>query len=51
VHWKEQPLQQPFPDLFRNEPLVTSDSHLSSKDVGYAIFNNATRQQVKDLKC
>lgn len=51
VHWKENPIQQPFPDLFRSETPSTSDSQLSSNDVGYAIFNNATRQQVKDLKC
>jgi len=50
VHWKEDPLQQPFPDLFRNEPLST-ETNLSPKEVGYAMFNNATRQQVKDLKC
>ena len=50
LHWKEQHLDQPFPDLFRKQTFSTND-HLVSNELGYALFNNATRQQVKDLTC
>ena len=50
VHWKQTELLQPFPDLFQPQTFpVNSFEH--SQHVGYALFNNATRQQIKDLNC
>lgn len=50
VHWKQTELLQPFPDLFQTQTFpVNSFEH--SQHVGYALFNNATRQQIKDLDC
>ena len=47
VHWKEQKqVQQPFPDLFRKETFATE--YNQNSNIGYALFNNATRQQIKD---
>ena len=41
--------QQPFPDLFKNEQFSPVNPNPEPNKIGYALFNNATRQQVKDL--
>jgi hypothetical protein len=40
---------QPFPDLFKNEQFCPSNPNLYPDTIGNALFNNATRQQLKDL--
>ena len=40
---------QPFPDLFKNQEFCPYNPNLNPDKVGFALFNNATRQQVKDL--
>ena len=49
VHWKQSNIEQPFPDLFRKE-ILTSEN-IVNPNIGYALFNNATRQQNKDSGC
>jgi hypothetical protein len=50
VQWKNNSKpQQPFPELFKNEQFSPFNPNLNPNVVGYALFNNATRQQVKDL--
>jgi len=51
VHWKEESIQQPFPDLFQKQTFNSNSNIDNSNNLGYALFNNATRQQVKDIKC
>ena len=50
TNWKNQnkPVQ-PFPDLFKNEQFCPSNPNPNPDKIGFALFNNATRQQVKDL--
>ena len=49
VHWKEQKqVQQPFPDLFRKQTFPTDYNSTQNSNIGYALFNNATRQQNKE---
>lgn len=50
VKWKNNnnPVQ-PFPDLFKTEQFNPNNPNANSDKIGYALFNNATRQQVKDL--
>jgi hypothetical protein len=38
---------QPFPNLFTEEPVNTYTKQ--NENIGYALFNNATRQQLKNL--
>jgi hypothetical protein len=40
---------QPFPDLFKNESFAPINPNPCQEKIGFALFNNATRQQVKDL--
>ena len=40
---------QPFPELFRHETLPPFNPNQHPKDIGFGLFNNATRQQLKDL--
>ena len=40
---------QPFPDLFKNEQFCPYNPNPSPDTIGHSLFNNATRQQVKDL--
>jgi hypothetical protein len=42
-------LEQPFPDLFKNEQFCPINPNSNPDKIGFALFNNATRQQVKDL--
>lgn len=41
--------QQPFPTLFQNEQFCPTNPNPNPNKIGYALFNNATRQQTKDL--
>ena len=49
--WNASPIQpsQPFPNLFKEEQFNSFNPNPNSNFVGYALFNNATRQQIKDL--
>lgn len=40
---------QPFPNLFQNQSFSPSNPNPNSDKIGFALFNNATRQQLKDL--
>jgi len=42
-------MQQPFPTLFQNEQFCPVNPNPNPEKIGYALFNNATRQQTKDL--
>ena len=44
VHWKQQPLQQPFPNLFEKETF-SNDPTLFSRASGNSIFHNSTRER------
>jgi hypothetical protein len=50
VKWnnKNKPYQ-PFPELFKQEEFCPFNPNLNPDVVGYSLFNNATRQQTKDL--
>jgi hypothetical protein len=41
--------QQPFPDLFKKQEFSPYNPNMYPDKVGFGLFNNATRQQVKDL--
>ena len=49
VRWTQQPVEQPFPNLFK-EDHFTPCTYEYNNDVGYALFNNSTRQQNKNIK-
>ena len=50
VKWQNtNKVEQPFPNLFKTEKFCPTNPNPNPKQVGYALFNNATRQQVKDL--
>jgi hypothetical protein len=50
VKWQNNnKLNQPFPGLFKNEQFCPNNPNPNPETVGFALFNNATRQQVKDL--
>ena len=51
VKWqnKMKSMEQPFPDLFKQEQFVPTNPNAHPEKIGYALFNNATRQQLKDL--
>jgi hypothetical protein len=42
-------MQQPFPTLFQNEQFNPVNPNPNPQKIGFALFNNATRQQTKDL--
>lgn len=42
-------IDQPFPDLFKNERFNMFNPNPNPEAIGFGLFNNATRQQVKDL--
>ena len=50
VNWNnhQQPSQS-FPQLFKKEKFMPFDANPNANIIGYALFNNATRQQLKDL--
>jgi len=50
VEWKNTHNHvQPFPGLFQDPEFAPFNANPSSDVIGYALFNNATRQQLKDL--
>ena len=42
------PVTQPFPNLFKEEKF-NPHTYEHNADVGYALFNNQTRQQNKNI--
>ncbi len=40
---------QPFPGLFKDQTFVKNNPNAYPNKIGYALFNNATRQQTRDL--
>ena len=40
---------QPFPDLFKSQDFSPVNPNPNPDKVGFGLFNNATRQQIKDL--
>jgi hypothetical protein len=50
VSWKNQTqLSQPFPNLFKTENFSPTCTNSETNKIGYALFNNSTRHQLKDL--
>jgi hypothetical protein len=50
VNWKnENQISQPFQELFKKEKFNSFNPNCQPNKIGYEIFNNATRQQLKDL--
>jgi hypothetical protein len=43
-------ITQPFPKLFESEKFNPMNPNPNANTVGFALFNNATRQQLKDIK-
>lgn len=51
VKWENNYKQiQPFSELFKNETFSPSNPNCHPDKVGSAMFNNATRQQIKEIK-
>ncbi len=48
LNWNEMPVTQPFPNLFKEEKF-NPHTYQHNADVGYALFNNQTRQQNKNI--
>jgi hypothetical protein len=42
-------VEQPFPDLFKTEQFSPFNPNPNPDAIGYGLFNNATRQHVKEL--
>lgn len=40
---------QPFPDLFQKQQFDAFDPNPNKNQIGYAMFNNSTRQQLKEV--
>ena len=50
VHWQNANKQeQPYPHLFKTEQFCPINPNPNPTQVGYALFNNATRQQTRNL--
>ena len=50
VKWEnKQNINQPFNDLFKNQQFNSFNPNPYSDTIGYEMFNNATRQQLKDV--
>ena len=51
VTWKPavSQTQQPFPELFRSERFNNFNPNPNSDVIGFSLFNNSTRQQLKDV--
>jgi hypothetical protein len=41
--------EQPFPNLFKNEKFNMFNPNPNSETIGFGLFNNSTRQQLKEL--
>ena len=48
LNWNEVHVQQPFPDLFKQEKFE-QHTYQHNGEVGYALFHNQTRQQNKNI--
>jgi len=42
--------QQPFPTLFQDQTFTPTNPNPHPDKIGFGLFNNATRQQVRDIK-
>lgn len=50
VNWKKDDnIHQPFPDLFKKQQFNPVNPNAHPDKVGFALFNNPTRQQIKEL--
>jgi hypothetical protein len=50
VSWNNaNQINQPFPELFKNEQFSPYNPNPDPDKIGFSLFNNATRQQIKDL--
>ena len=50
VQWQNsQEISQPFPHLFKKETFAPTEPNPDANKIGFALFNNATRQQLKNL--
>jgi hypothetical protein len=51
VKWtnNDTTIHQPFPGLFEKQHFNESDPNPDAKNVGYALFHNHTRQQIRCL--
>jgi hypothetical protein len=50
LSWKKNSeQQQPFPNLFHQQSFAPINPNPEPNKIGYALFNNATRQQTKNL--
>ena len=50
VHWENSILSSnPFPELFKKEEFGPVSPNDNPNTIGFALFNNATRQQLKNL--
>ena len=50
VQWKNSlEINQPFPELFKKETFGPTNTNDEFNKIGYSLFNNATRQQLRDL--
>jgi hypothetical protein len=51
VRWKneQQHISQPFPKLFEPDTFSLAPPNAHAEKIGYALFNNSTRHQLKEL--
>ena len=53
INWQQNKNQirniQPFPNLFENQQFCPNNPNPNPEKIGFTLFNNATRQQTKDL--
>ena len=50
VHWKNPTIySNPFPELFKKEEFGPVSPNDNPNTIGFSLFNNATRQQLKNL--
>lgn len=52
VKWQntaERTPEQPFPGLFQDQQFLPTNPNPNPEKIGFSLFNNATRQQTKDL--
>jgi hypothetical protein len=49
--WENKNVQvsQPFPGLFEKESFCMFNPNPNAEKIGFSLFNNATRQQIKDI--
>jgi hypothetical protein len=50
VQWQNsRQINQPFPELFKKEIFGPTEPNPDANKIGFALFNNATRQQLRNL--